>query len=371
VKSLELSIVLGASLAFACGSGAAPGDDAAHEVPAAAGHAGNSTSTAGSAAGGAAAGGKASNAAAAGQSGSGGQVTGSAGDEARGGNSARGGAGGSAAGVGSAGAPNSGGAAGTGAAGASGSADGGRAGTTGGRAGAGAPAGGAPGGGGPTGGASNGGAPNAGSSGRGGSGAAGAGGDAAGPFTCNQVTGGQLVEEWFIAGFEKVVDDPRWQVKWRVDGYLEEWANPQSSFWSAQVDSTCTKNTGSPDRIVFPVVSFTSRSRTDWAKLIEQAITTFKGKYAGIRRMDLMTQVRGPGNMLCPTAPTQGETIVVPPELDGAIDDVAAAHPGFVFVGPHVEARSCSDIQGGGPHLTSAGNTAAAVPISNYFVSAQ
>ena len=221
-----------------------------------------------------------------------------------------------------------------------------------------------------SGGASSGGGAGAGASGRGGGGA-GAGGDAAAPFTCNQVTGGQLVEEWFIAGFEQVVDAPRWQVKWRVDGYLEEWANPQSSFWTAPVDSTCAKDTNSPDRIVFPVVSFTSRARADWVKTIEQALTTFQGKYPGIRRVDLMTQVRGPHNMLCPTAPTQGETIVVPPELDAAIDDVAAAHPGFVFVGPRVEARSCSDIQGGGPHLTSAGNTAAAVPISNYFVSAQ
>jgi len=202
-------------------------------------------------------------------------------------------------------------------------------------------------------------------------GLAGAAGGAAGPFTCSQLTGGQLVEEWFIAGFESVVDNPRWQVKWRVDGYLEEWANPQSSFWTAPVDSACTKNTSSPDRIVFPVVSFTSRSRSDWVKTIEQALTTFKGKYPAIRRVDLMTQVRGPANMACPTAPTPGETIVVPPELDAAIDDVAAAHPGFVFVAPRVEARSCSDIQGGGPHLTTAGNTAAAVPLSSYFAAAE
>ncbi len=371
MKSLDLSIVLSASLAFACGSGTPAGDDAAHDVPAGAGHAGSSLSTAGSSAGGAAAGGKASNAAASGQSGNAGQMAGSAGNQASGGNAAHGGAAGSAGIAGASVLPGAGGASGASAAGSSGSAEGGRSGTAGGRAGGGSPGGGAPTGGAPNGGVAGGGAPNAGNAGRAGSGAAGAGGDATGPFTCNQVTGGQLVEEWFIAGFEKVVDDPRWQVKWRVDGYLEEWANPQSSFWSAQVDSSCTKNTGSPDRIVFPVVSFTSRSRTDWAKLIEQAITTFKGKYPGIRRMDLMTQVRGPGNMLCPTAPTQGETIVVPPELDDAIDDVAAAHPGFVFVGPHVEARSCSDIQGGGPHLTSAGNTAAAVPISSYFAAAQ
>src|SRR3954469_20838443 len=95
MKSLDLSIVLGASLAFACGSGTAPADDAAHDLPAVAGHAGNSAPTAGSSTAGAAAGGKASNAAAAGQSGSAGQVAGSAGNEARGGNTAQGGVGGS------------------------------------------------------------------------------------------------------------------------------------------------------------------------------------------------------------------------------------------------------------------------------------
>jgi hypothetical protein len=360
MKPTRAWIALGASLALACGSDHAPGDEAAGGSSAVAGHAGVSAPAAGSSVGGvggAAAGGKASGAGAPGQSGGGatgvaattGAVDGGGGNTA---GSSTGGAG--AAGQGSAGATLGGaaGATAAGAAGTSGHAEGGSAMTTGGRDGAG-------------------GAPLGGGAGIGGSGMTGAGGDAAGPFRCNQVTGGQLVEEWFIAGFEKVVDEPRWQVKWRVDGYLEEWANPQSSFWTAPVDSKCANDTDSPDRIVFPVVSFMSRSRPDWVKTIEQAITTFKGKYSGIRRMDLMTQVRGPDNMLCPTAPTQGETIVVPPELDDAIDDVAAAHPGFVFVGPRVEARSCSDIQGGGPHLTSAGNTAAAVPISSYFVAAE
>lgn len=356
------------SLSGACGSGAPPANDTGRESTAIAGHAGVSSPTAGSSSAGAGAGGKASEAGSSGQSGTPamggrpGTADGGAGSTAFGGAGASAGNGGSGgaplAGGGSGGAQGgAGGAAGVTGAGAAGTSSGGGAGgsmTAGGRGGAGgAPLGGGAGAGGKSGGAGT------------------AGGTGADPFTCNQVTGGQLVEEWFIAGFEKVVDDPRWQVKWRVDGYLEEWANPQSSFWTAQVDSTCAKNTSSPDRVVFPIVSFMSRSRADWAKAIEQAITTFKGKYAGLRRMDLMTQVRGPGNMLCPTAPTQGETIVVPPELDDAIDDVAAAHVGFVFVGPRVEARSCSDIQGGGPHLTSAGNTAAAIPISDFFVAAQ
>src|SRR5204863_343843 len=92
--------------------------------------------------------------------------------------------------------------------------------------------------------------------GGGGGAVAGAGGGANGPFVCNQVTGGKLTEEWFIAGFETVVDNARWQVKWREDAYVEQWADAQSSFWTAQVDSTCATSTNAPDRLVFGTVSF-------------------------------------------------------------------------------------------------------------------
>ena len=51
--------------------------------------------------------------------------------------------------------------------------------------------------------------------------------------------------------------------------------------------------------------------------------------------------------------------------------DVAAAFPGFVFVGPEVEAHSCSELQGGGPHLTAAGNMANMPTLANYFVQTQ
>jgi hypothetical protein len=221
-----------------------------------------------------------------------------------------------------------------------------------------------------TGGAGGGGA---GQGGRGGGAGAtaGAGGSASGPFVCSQVTGGKLTEEWFIAGFENVVDNARWQVKWREDAYVEEWANLQSSFWTAQIDSACASNTTAPDRLVFGVVSFKYKTQAEWRTGITQAVNNFKTKYPTVRRIDFVTQIRGPNNMLCPTAPTAGETIVVSPELEGAMSDVAAAFPGFVFVGPKSEAMSCSQFVGGGPHLTAAGNMATVPPFSNYFVQMQ
>jgi hypothetical protein len=188
---------------------------------------------------------------------------------------------------------------------------------------------------------------------------------------CNQLTGGKLTMEWFAAGFENVVDNARWQVKWREDAYVEEWANAQSSFWTAQVDSACASNTNAPDRLVFGAVSFKYKTQAEWRTGITQAVNNFKARWPSVRRIDLVTQIRGPNNMNCPTPPTAGETIAVPPEQDAALADVAAAFPGFVFVGPEVEAHSCSEFQGGGPHLTTAGNTANMPVLANYFVQMQ
>jgi hypothetical protein len=188
---------------------------------------------------------------------------------------------------------------------------------------------------------------------------------------CNQLTGSKLSEEWFIAGFEDVVDDARWQVKWKEDAYLEEWANPMSSFWNAGIDSTCQNGTSAPDHLVFGVVSWKYETQAEWRDAVTQAVNALKAKYPSALRIDLVTQIRGPNNMLCPTAPTAGETIVVPPELDAALDDVAAAFPGFVFVGPKSVAHACSEFQGGGPHLTPAGNMANVGPFATYFSEVQ
>jgi hypothetical protein len=84
-----------------------------------------------------------------------------------------------------------------------------------------------------------------------------------------------------------------------------------------------------------------------------------------------MTVIRGPGNQLCPTAPVANETIVIPPELDAALAASAAKKPQLVFVTPKFEAASCAAFNGGGPHLTSAGNTAVAKDIAAHFAGLQ
>jgi hypothetical protein len=119
------------------------------------------------------------------------------------------------------------------------------------------------------------------------------------------------------------------------------------------------------------VFSWTVKTQADWRTKITQVVSNFKSKYPSVKRIDFINQITGPGNMLCPIPPGANETIVVSPEMKAAMDEVAAAFPGFVFLSPRWEARSCSDFNGGGPHLTTAGNMAAAGPAAAYFAKTQ
>jgi hypothetical protein len=185
-----------------------------------------------------------------------------------------------------------------------------------------------------------------------------------------------LTREWFEAGFQTNpgIVDGRWQLKAREHGYITEWANPNSDFWNEMIESPCTNGSTNPDHVVLTVLSWAPAccvTQPEWDAQITAAITTLKGKYSALKRIDLMTVIRGPGNMLCPTPPATGETIVIPPELDAALAAAATKFPNFVFVAPKFEAPNCASFSGGGPHLTTAGNTAVAKLISAAFVNLQ
>ncbi len=210
----------------------------------------------------------------------------------------------------------------------------------------------------------------------GGSAGNGGGADAAPPtgFVCNQVTAMTLTREWYEAGFETLVANDRWQLKAREHGYITEWSNPSSDFWNEPIESPCAQGSTNPDHVVLTVLSWAPMCCTtqpQWEAQVTGAINTLKSKYSGLKRIDLMTVIRGANNALCPTPPAAGETIVIPPELDGALAAAAVQFPNFVFVAPKFEAPDCAAFSGGGPHLTTAGNTAVAKNIGAYFATIQ
>ena len=312
-----------------------------------------------------------------GSAGSGNAGAGGAGGSAAG-NDGRGGVGpaGTGGGAGATGAGGTGGGPGTGGGSGAGGGAGaaGRGGSTGGAGGGsgGSATGGATGAAGAGGAAGNAGAGGAGAS----AGSSGTGGAPPTTFVCNQVTAMTLTREWFEAGFQTNpgIVDARWQLKAREHGYITEWANPNSAFWNEMIESPCTNGSTNPDHVVLTVLSWAPACCTtqpQWDAQITAAIDNFKAKYSALKRIDLMTVIRGPGNMLCPTPPATDETIVIPPELDAALAAAATRFPNFVFVAPKFEAPNCAAFSGGGPHLTTAGNTAVAKMISAYFVNLQ
>jgi len=195
-------------------------------------------------------------------------------------------------------------------------------------------------------------------------------------FTCNQVTAMTLTREWYQAGFEQApgILDDRWQLKARQSGYITEWSNPHSDFWNQTPQSPCANGSATPDHVVITVLSWTPpccTTQAQWEAQIGAAVTTLKAKYAGLRRVDLMTVIRGPGNKSCPLPAAAGETVSMPPELDDAFAAVAAKSSGLVFVAPKFEVPSCEAFRGGGPHLTAMGNAEVAKAIGTYFATVQ
>ncbi len=179
-----------------------------------------------------------------------------------------------------------------------------------------------------------------------------------------------LTRQWFEGGFEKDagIVNARWQLKAREHGYITEWANPNSDFWNEPIESPCTNGSTNPDHIVLMVLSWTCcTTAAEWETQINLAIGNLKTRYPALKRLDLMTIIRGPGNKACPAAPNAGETIVVPASLDAALADLAAQNPGFIFVAPKWEAASCAAFTGGGPDYTTAGSAANAMTVATYF----
>jgi hypothetical protein len=168
--------------------------------------------------------------------------------------------------------------------------------------------------------------------------------------------------------------DGRWQLKARQSGYITEWSNPDSDFWNQPVQSPCANGSASPDHVVLTILSWRPAcctTQAEWEAQVTRAVTTLQARYPGVKRIDLMTVIRSPGNRPCPAPPVPGEYVAMPQELDDGLAAVASRFPGLVFVAPRFEAPSCEAFQGGGPHLTATGNADVARAIAAHFVKLQ
>jgi len=185
-------------------------------------------------------------------------------------------------------------------------------------------------------------------------------------FACSWVLGITTTGEWYRAGFEKVVDDARWQITPIEMGHLEKWADPQNPIWQSAIQSPCAQNSKTPDRIVFNATKYEWTTVAEFLPAYLAFVNNVKTKYPSVKRIDLMTYGRAPDNKQCDGAnrPTYSW---IKPVQDDAAAMVQTMFPGFVFNCPKWEHKSCSDFELC-PHVTPAANAALAKTIGEYFL---
>jgi hypothetical protein len=177
----------------------------------------------------------------------------------------------------------------------------------------------------------------------------------AGTFECTQIMGVSVTGDWFGAGFEDGIDGSRWQALWRSHAFVELWADPASDLWAEKPQSPCARRSDNPDRVIFTGVNWEYKTREAWQAKLSAVVDTIRVKYPGVKRIDLLTMLRGPGNRTCGS-----EMTVVAPYVDEAVAAVVAGAPGLVFGGPRTQALSCDVFTKGGPHFTDAGTASVA-----------
>jgi hypothetical protein len=184
-------------------------------------------------------------------------------------------------------------------------------------------------------------------------------------YTCTHLIGINATQEWYSAGFEQIVDNARWQMVRVHSGFVDLWANPSGDFWNTAATSGCAMNGKSPDRIIFIGLKFEWTDKAQWVQALTSVVKNLKDKYPGVKRIELGSFVRGPGNKPCGSRPAYRSTIH--PSQDQAIDEVVATDPVLLRASPKFEVTACSDFSGNPPHFAGGGAKNVAKIVGDYY----
>jgi hypothetical protein len=184
------------------------------------------------------------------------------------------------------------------------------------------------------------------------------------PFVCTELIGLWVASQWW-GPFYAAVNKAHWQFMFQHHGYLELFSDPASPYWNNAIMSPCPTGSKAPDRIVFLPFSLTLMTLTDWQTQLTKVVETIKGKFPGVKRIELITTIRGPANMTC--AGNTDPFTIVAPYVDQAIQMVADQSGGLVTVGPKIEVANCGWWAGSSHDLTGAGNTGVGKLYADYY----
>jgi hypothetical protein len=184
-------------------------------------------------------------------------------------------------------------------------------------------------------------------------------------YSCTMIIGINATNEWYTQGFETLVDNGKWEIIRVHSGFVELWADPKNGVWNTGPSSPCAMNATNPDRVLFIPLNFDQTALDWWLPPLQAVVKNLQAKFSNLKRIELGTFVRAPGNMPCPQAPAKRSTIA--PAEDQAIAMVAAMNPGLVVASPKFEAKTCSEFSGNPPHPSAAGGKAWAKMMADYY----
>jgi hypothetical protein len=184
-------------------------------------------------------------------------------------------------------------------------------------------------------------------------------------YTCTLIIGINATNEWYSQGFETLVDNAKWEIVRVHSGFVELWADPKNGVWNTGPSSACAQNANNPDRVLFVALNFDQTALDWWLPPLQAVVKNLQAKFSNLKRIELGTFVRAPGNMPCPQAPAKRSTIA--PAEDQAIAMVAAMNPGLVIASPKFEAKTCGEFSGNPPHPSAAGGKAWAKMMADHY----
>lgn len=169
---------------------------------------------------------------------------------------------------------------------------------------------------------------------------------------CNAIYGVSVTGDWFGAGFETGLNGDRWELRWKTQSFVEQWADPSNSVWSQALISPCANGANNPDRVIFTGVNWTYTTKAEWETKLTAVVENLKTKYSSLKEIDLMTMLRAPNNTMCgdPNVQATHEQIVAP-YIDEAIAAVVAKYPKLVRATPKFYAPNCDVFLKDSPHF--------------------
>jgi hypothetical protein len=190
------------------------------------------------------------------------------------------------------------------------------------------------------------------------------------PATCTQIVGFSQTMQWYFAGFQSSVGNPRnWELRWVGGGSIGNWADPNYEGWvndNNQVDG-CAQSSSTPDRALLNISDDFHSDISYWVTQTTAAMNNLRNKYPSVRTIILQPVVGGPGGSQCTFNGSVVRASYNFPYINQAIAQMASS---TVVAGFAPTVRSCADYADDLGHLTDDAKGPIGITIGGYYASA-